>query len=257
MSLQANSLVFERGQARLLDGVNATFAAGRVSAIVGPNGAGKTTLLRLLSGELKPSCGSVLCNETPLASVSLEERAHLRAVMTQGSHIVFDFSVEEVLHMGWVQSSGPPLKEALEHIVHRCGIQNLLGRRFNTLSGGEQQRVQFARALLQLSPLEPATQPRFLLLDEPTASLDVAHELLVLSLAREATGAQIGMVVVLHDLNLAARFADEIFLLRRGALVRHGPPAEVLEAQLLSQVYATPMLVEHHETLQRITVHTN
>ena len=137
-----------------------------------------------------------------------------------------------------------------------CDIDDLRQRRVNTLSGGEQQRVHFARALLQLWPLIEAGDARYLLLDEPTASLDVAHELLVLKLARQAADAGLGVFVILHDINLAARFADEVVLLQSGRIVDIGAPEDVLTSCALSRVYKTKVLVEHHKMLNRLVIHT-
>ena len=159
--------------------------------------------------------------------------------------------------MGWVQADrwgSGVFAEAVRAVVEECDIADLVGRKFNTLSGGEQQRVQFARALLQIWQPEGSREPRYLLLDEPTSNLDLAHELLVLRLAQRATGEGVGVLVVLHDLNLAARFADDVVLLERGAVVAAGSPAAVLRADRLTQVYRTPVQVERHATLDRLVV---
>ncbi|MEM9620486.1 MAG: heme ABC transporter ATP-binding protein [Pseudomonadota bacterium] len=249
MSIRLSNVSYSQGTACLLDGVTTSFTAGQVSAIVGPNGAGKTTLMRLISGEMQGS-GEIFYHERNLRQLSLRAQAACRAVMTQSSQVVFDFSVEDILHMGWIQSDRLLLNETLSAVANRCGISSFLDRRFNSLSGGEQQRVQFARALLQLSPVAESNYPAFLLLDEPTASLDVAHEMMVLGLAKEAAAQGLGVVVILHDLNLASRFADNIYLMRDAQLIAAGPPEHILVADLLSEVYATPLMVEQHPQLQ-------
>lgn len=256
MSLTADGVSVFRGGRYLCCGVSATFSSGSVTAIVGPNGAGKTTFLRTLSGELNSDEGQVYLDDQPMSQISLPQRALLRAVMTQSNKIAFDFSVEEVLLMGWVRSSNELLHQQYSVVVDECRLEKLLSKPFNLLSGGEQQRVQFARALLQLCPLDVQKTPRYLLLDEPTASLDVGIELAVFESIRRIAQLNIGVIVVLHDLNLAARFADKVCLLDRGELVAFGDPCEVIESTLLSQVYATHMQVERHERLDRLVVHT-
>ncbi len=255
MNIEVENLSYAVGHKTLLRNVRTTFVPGQVCAVVGPNGAGKTSLLRVISGEVKVPSGRVRYGRRTLTRINLAQRALLRAVMTQSSRIVFDFSVAEVLQMGWVRPAGPLFKQQLQAVVDGCRISSLLSRRFNTLSGGEQQRVQFARAILQVCPIDPHPGPRYLLLDEPTASLDVAHELLVLRQVREAAAAGIGVVVVLHNLNLAGRFADRVLLMCDGALAAAGTPAEVFNNSLLSEVYATPMQVEYHQQLQRLMVY--
>jgi len=131
-----------------------------------------------------------------------------------------------------------------------------MGRKFNTLSGGEQQRVQFARALLQVGGLSKAADDRFLLLDEPTSNMDVAYELNLLNLAKEVRKTGVGVIVVLHDLNLAARFSDQIILMNSGLIVASGQPEEVLSDRILSDVYSTQLRVERHEELDRIVVYS-
>ncbi|MEM7099665.1 MAG: heme ABC transporter ATP-binding protein [Pseudomonadota bacterium] len=255
IGLDAEGVCFSHGAVSILNEVNGSFAPGTVTALIGPNGAGKSTLLRVLAGELKPSAGCVRMNGQSLDTLSSQELALKRSVMSQSSRIVFDFLVEEVLRMGWL-GSRQGLKQGLENVIVACEIEPLLGRTFNTLSGGEQQRIQFARALLQIRSDNATHDPNYLLLDEPTSNLDVAHELAVLRLAREVISDQVGVVVVLHDLNLASRFADQLMLLKNGQVQALGAPEEVLDSELLSQVYATPLRVERHNELNRLMIYS-
>lgn len=259
MTLCARDVSLRLGANTVLDGVSVAVAPGTFAALVGPNGAGKSSLLRVLSGDLAPSRGGVTLEGEPLALFDTRDLAQLRSVMGQSATIAFDFYVEEVLAMGWL-GSAIAYREALCDVVRRCALGGLLGRRFNTLSGGESQRVQFARALLQIWSGRPgaSTTPaaRYLLLDEPTASLDINHELALLRLARQACAQNIGVLAVLHDLNLAARFADRVALLDSGVIVANGVPDSVLTAERLSRVYATPVRVENHPRLERLVVYT-
>ena len=277
MTLRAENVSLRLGAHQALAAVSLAVAPGKVTALVGPNGAGKSSLLRVLSGEVAPSAGRVVLDSQPLHLFHALELARLRSLMGQSALIAFDFLVEEVLAMGWL---GRPadLQPALRNLVTRCGLGHLLGRPFNSLSGGERQRVQFARALLQIwrcgqAQAEPQARPdfpggydrpvagegreaRYLLLDEPTANLDLNHELLVLRLARCASEDNVGVLVVLHDLNLAARFADHAALLADGILVCAGAPDRVFTSETLSRVYATEVCVERHGRLGRLVVHT-
>ena len=256
MSYRLKQISFAIGSKYIVKDLEFSFKAGNLVSIIGPNGAGKTTLLKLMSGELRPSGGEIFLNDLAFSELSLKQRANKRAVMTQSSSVVFDFLVEEILEMGWVQGSSDDFVKACSDVVNSCGLDELMGRKFNTLSGGEQQRVQFARAMLQVGGLSKTAEDRFLLLDEPTSSMDVAYELNLLNLAKEVRKTGVGVIVVLHDLNLAARFSDQIILMNSGLIVASGQPEEVLSDRILSDVYSTQLRVERHEELDRIVVYS-
>ena len=256
MSYRLKQVSFAIGSKYIVKDLEFSFKAGDLVSIIGPNGAGKTTLLKLMSGELKPSAGQIFLNDFAFSELSLKERANKRAVMTQSSSVVFDFLVDEILEMGWVQGSSDDFSKTCSDVVNSCGLEELMGRKFNTLSGGEQQRVQFARALLQVGGLSKTADDRFLLLDEPTSNMDVAYELNLLNLAKEVRKTGVGVIVVLHDLNLAARFSDQIILMNSGLIVASGQPEEVLSDRILSDVYSTQLRVERHERLDRIVVYS-
>lgn len=231
------------GQARrVLDGIDFEAVAGQVVALVGPNGAGKSTLLAALAGELTPSAGSVELDGRPLAHWTTLDMARRRAVLPQTHTVGFPFTAREVVAMGrapWVRTERRELDE--EHIVAAMAatdIEHLATRAFPTLSGGERARVALARVLAQ----DTAT----LLLDEPTAALDLGHQEAVLRLAaaRAADGAAV--VVVLHDLGIAAAYADRVAVLDAGRIAADGPPREVLTTELLSRVYQHPVEVLDH-----------
>ena len=253
MTLRADRVALRFGAAEVLKDISLEVACGTVTALVGPNGAGKSSLLRVLSGEIVSP--GVTLDGTPLTRLDIQELARRRSVMTQATSMAFDFLVREVLAMGWVGDAGHPSTVALPEVAAACGICPLLDRRFNTLSGGERQRVHFARCWLQIWHPLGDNASRYLLLDEPTSSMDLRHELLVLRLARRASTADVGVLVVLHDLNLAARFADRVALMADGAMVAVGPPETVLTSATLSRVYRTPVCVERHAGLDRLVVH--
>ena len=150
--------------------------------------------------------------------------------------------------MGWLHNgqhySSDHFKTAVQQIVDQCNISSLINRRFNTLSGGEQKRVHFARALLQLWKCEDSLEAKYLMLDEPLANLDIRHELSLLAVIRKAAASGIGVLIVLHDLNLAAKFADKVAMLNQGRIVGLGVPEDVLTTQLLTSVYDVPVNVK-------------
>ena len=215
---------------------------GEVVALVGPNGAGKSTLLGVLSGDVTPSTGSVALGERDLGAYPARELARLRAVQLQKQGLAFGFRVEEVVRMGRSPWTRTPQEDDDDRVVaesmDRADVTHLAARLYPTLSGGEQARASFARLLAQATPV--------LMLDEPTAALDIRHQESLLTVAREAAQAGAAVVVVLHDLSLAAAYADRVCVLSRGSVRADGPPAQVLTSELLSEVYAHPVEVIEH-----------
>jgi iron complex transport system ATP-binding protein len=226
----------------LVEGIDLALVPGKLIAIVGPNGAGKSTLLRLLSGEIAPTAGSVELDGRPLQAYSPAELARRRAVVAQSTVLSFPFTVREVVLLGasvpgFVGASREAERMATACIA-RVGMDRLEHRLFTQLSGGERQRVQIARALLQLAVANlPADTSSALLLDEPTSSLDLAHQGVVLEEAQRQARNGLAVLSILHDLNLAAAFADELVLISAGRIAARGPASEVLRDDLLSRVY--------------------
>jgi iron complex transport system ATP-binding protein len=223
----------------VLEAVSLEVVAGEVLALVGPNGAGKSTLLAVLSGERRPDSGSVTVDGRALHEFSPLELARRRAVLTQDNAVSFPFRVREVLEMGrspWART--PELEHddlALAAASSQADVTHLLDRRFTELSGGERARVSLARVLAQSTGI--------VLLDEPTAALDLRHQEDVLGIARELAAAGRAVVVVLHDLSLAGAVADRVGLLSAGRLVALGTPREVLTASALGEVYGVEVEV--------------
>lgn len=227
------------GEARILADVDLEVRGGEVLAFVGPNGAGKSSLLGLLAGDLTPTEGEVLLDGRPVAGHRPAALARRRGVLLQEHRLSFPFTVLEVVRMGRAPWRGRPEEsrddELVELGLRTADVAHLAGRRFPSLSGGEKARTSFARVLAQ--------DPRLLLLDEPTAALDIAHQERTLAVARERAQVGDAVVVVLHDLSLAAAYADRMVLLSRGRVVADGPPARVLTAQRVSEVYEHPVEV--------------
>ncbi|KRF19124.1 hemin ABC transporter ATP-binding protein [Nocardioides sp. Soil797] len=243
MLLAGHSVSLAFGSAQILDGVDVEVRSGEILALVGPNGAGKSTLLGVLAGDHEPSSGEVTLRGKPLASCGAKEAARQRGVLMQKQALSFGFLVRDVVMMGrapWHRSPEAEFDETIvDASIKRADVEHLGSRNFPTLSGGEQARTAFARLLAQDTPV--------LMLDEPTAALDIHHQEQVLSVVREAADAGAAAVVVLHDLSLAAAYADQICVLAHGEVRAQGRPADVLTAELLSEVYAHPVQVLHHE----------
>jgi len=244
MILAADTLTVRAGGRTLLDRVSLGVAPGEVLALVGPNGAGKSTLLRALAGALRPAGGDVALAGKALRDWSPRALAQRRAVVSQRVALGFPMTVAAVVALGrlpWHATPGAARDAAaVQAAMRTAGIAHLSQRAYGTLSGGEQQRVQVARALAQI---DGAASPAVLLLDEPTASLDVAHGAALLHTARGLARAGTAVVIVLHDLNEAAFVADRVALLAAGCLVRVGTPHEVLAPAPLAAVYGLPFRV--------------
>ena len=223
----------DRGGATLLESVSMRVGAGELVALVGPNGAGKSTLLSVLASDVVPDRGRMLIGGSDAQRIGVRDLAQLRGVMPQSSAMTFPFTVDDVVRMGRAPWAGTPSAAEDDEVVAQAigdtDVRHLIGRIFTTLSGGEQARVMLARLLAQKTPV--------LLLDEPTASLDLQHQTLVLDELRRRADAGGVVIVVLHDLGLAATYADRLVVLDRGLVVVDAPPREALQAPLISQVY--------------------
>jgi len=241
VSLAAFALsVTGAGGATLLDDVSLAVGRGEVVALLGPNGAGKSTLLRALCGELSPAAGDVHLEGRSLSGWSPRERAARLGVLPQASRLVFPFTAEQVALLGRTphvaRRESARDREIAGLALRRAGVGALARRDYLRLSGGEQQCVQLARVLAQVWDA-PAQGSRYLLLDEPTASLDLRLQHALLGLTRQLAGQGFGLLVSLHDLNLAAQYADRIALLCGGRLLADGAPPQVLSAERIRRVW--------------------
>ncbi|MGW1779960.1 heme ABC transporter ATP-binding protein [Streptomyces sp. NPDC002143] len=237
---EADGLYVRLGGRDVLRGVDIGVRAGEVLALVGPNGAGKSTLLGALAADLPASEGVVRIQGRAAGEWSAPELALRRAVLPQAAVLSFPFVVEEVVRMGRAPHASSPAEDDLvvREAMAVTEVGAFAGRPFSALSGGERARVALARVLAQRTPL--------LLLDEPTAALDLKHQELVLRLCRERASAGDAVVVVLHDLGLAAAYAHRVAILCAGRVAADGPPGEVFTEGLLSEVYDQPVEVLAH-----------
>ncbi|MDG4764036.1 heme ABC transporter ATP-binding protein [Solwaraspora sp. WMMD406] len=243
--IEVGQLRVELGGRAVLDDVELVVHTGEVVALVGPNGAGKSTLLAAICGDVPLATGSVRVDGAAQSAWSPVELALRRAVLTQRSVLSFPFTVAEVVRMGRAPWAGLPAEDSDDRIVEEClhatDVARFARRTFTSLSGGEQARAALARVLAQRATA--------MLLDEPTAALDLHHQELVLRIARQRAAAGDAVVVVLHDLSLAGAYADRIALLSAGRLRAVGTPADVLTPTLLSEVYRHDIeVLAHPET---------
>lgn len=242
--LSLDSVSLRRGSRVVLDAVNVSISQGEVVAIVGPNGAGKSTLLGVAAGDLTPDSGTVRIGDHNVSTTSAPDLARLRSVLTQSNTVGFSFTAGETIAMGrapWAKTeTADEAAEAMDTAIEETGVREFLSREFlsrefHHLSGGEKARVSLARVLTQNTPL--------ILLDEPTAALDIRHQEDVMKICRHRAknGAAVG--IVLHDLSLAAAWSDRIIVLDHGRVAVSGKPDGVLQPELLSKIYGCPMQV--------------
>ncbi len=240
--MSARDVSIVRSKKTLLDEVSLDVHAGEIVALLGPNGAGKSTLLSLLSGDVAPDSGEVRFAGRNVHEWSLGDLSRRRSVLLQDNNLLFPFTVMQVVEMGRAPWRRTPLEDddnaAISEAIDAADIAHLASRRVPSLSGGERGRVAFARVM--------AGRTGVLMLDEPTAALDLKHQEAVLSLARSRAEAGDAVIVVLHDLNLAGVYADRVALLREGRIFACDTAARVLTAENISEVYDTPVEVIPH-----------
>lgn len=230
------------GPVTILDDVSAEFPAATVTALIGPNGAGKSTLLAVAAGTRRPDRGTVLLGGADIARLGVRELARRRAVMPQNTSVAFPFTVREVVAMGRAAQGGAGriYDEIIDDALDLAGVRQFAERPVGTLSGGEHQRVALARVVAQAAPVGDRS---VILLDEPTAAMDIAHAETTMALAQDLASRGAAVGVVLHDLDAAAAYGQRLILLDRGRVRAAGTVAEVCSAPLLSEVYRTPIEV--------------
>ena len=249
MSLSLKSVSLKLDNRQILKDVSLEINEGEIVSVIGPNGAGKSTLLNVLTGDISPDSGNTTYDNKQLNKISIQERAFTRSVMSQMQTLVFNFNVKDVIEMGWLQRGNSDFSSnfsmAFEAVTTECNVHNLVHRKFNSLSGGEQRRVHFARTLLQLWRPSQSNDPRYLLLDEPTANLDLSSEMLLMNILKARATSNVGILVILHDLNLASHFADKIAIMKDGEIKAFGKPEEIMTDDFLTSIYEVPIKVKY------------
>jgi len=235
--IRASDVTVVTSGVQILKGVSLVVNPGELLALVGPNGAGKSTLLSVLSGDVAPTSGSVTLGDAPISGFTHIELARRRSVLTQENQVSFSFTVQQVVEMGRAPWARTELADdddsAVASALAATDTAHLVGRHYTQLSGGEKARVSLARVLAQRADV--------VFLDEPTAALDLSHQEDVMHTAAALAAAGRTVVVVVHDLSLAAAYADRVAVIANGALDSTGTPSEVFTAERISRIYGLPV----------------
>ncbi|MGB1403876.1 MAG: heme ABC transporter ATP-binding protein [Porticoccaceae bacterium] len=257
MTMLADNISLHLSGFDLLRNISLEVEAGKVTAIVGPNGAGKSSLLKVLTGDMAPTRGQVQLNHRPLSHWLLLDRAQMLAVLPQHSLLNFPFTANEVVALGRIphQTGVITDTEIVAQALDLVDASYLQKRLYTQMSGGEKQRVQLARVLAQIwQPSDHGEQ--FLVLDEPTSAFDLSHQKLTLDIVRQLANRGVGVVMVLHDLNLAARCADNLVVFDGGVIAAQGQPEQVLTESLIDKVFGVKAIVSQHPQTHRPLVIT-
>lgn len=246
-AIRVQNLHLKLGNKTILRDVSAQFDYGELTILLGPNGTGKSSLLKVITQEL-PMQGYVFVNEKAVQAWPSRVLAKHMGVLPQSSNLVFNFTAQEVVELGGIalDNSQVKIQQLAQKNMQRTDTQHLATRTYPSLSGGEKQRVHLARVLTQL---EQSDERKVLLLDEPTAALDLSHQHQTLTLAKQLTEHGAAVVIVMHDLNLAAQYADRVMILNNGDIVANGSPWEVLTEHNIEQVYQCKTRVIAHPDL--------
>ena len=238
--LRTENISFSIGKKQILKNVSATFLPGEFNMILGPNGSGKSSFLKIFSGEINKFQGTVLYDDKKIKELRKEDLAKKRAVMSQQADLGFPLLVEEVVMMGrYPHFTFNPNKKDIticNEVIERMNLVEFKERNYLTLSGGEKQRVQYARVLAQVWE-KPTDGYRYLFLDEPLNSLDISYQHEFLQSAVELMKEHTVLIAVMHDINLAAHYADNLFFLKEGEMVVHGRPKDILTENIIEQVF--------------------
>ncbi|MEM7575567.1 MAG: heme ABC transporter ATP-binding protein [Bacteroidota bacterium] len=252
--IRVQDLSFKRGGKEILSKLNFQAAAGEISVILGKNGAGKSTVLNCLCGNFNDYEGTINWDGQDLKNFSLKEQAKRRAVLAQSMELSFQLSVYDVIEMGcygqYDRFSSKERRQLIEEVANQFQLSSFLDRDFLSLSGGEKKRVLLAKCLIQLKVGAITEKRQYLLLDEPTAALDLEQQNLLLQFIKELVRKEgLGVIAVLHDLNLAAQLADQLILLKQGKVHTCGSPEQVLQPAIIQDVFDIDCLIQRHPSL--------
>ena len=247
MSFDLTDIALAMGNKTLVSGINLRLNPGEVLAVLGPNGAGKSSLFKVMAGEYRHYSGIMHLNQRAYSDWQPNQIAQMLGVLPQASHLAFAFSAFEVVMLGRLPHSTGRVRdrEIAYAAMRQLDVTHLADSLYPSLSGGEKQRLQLARVLCQIWEESPLGS-RYLLLDEPTSALDLAHQHQTLEIARKLAEEGVGVLAILHDLNLAAQYADKILLLGAGEIVAQGKVAETLTAEQIGALYGIEVAIIPH-----------
>ncbi len=236
--IKAEKLSFNLGCKKLVDQVDLEIRPGELLAVVGPNGAGKSSLLKVLTGEHEHQQGTISINNKNMRHYKRDELARTRSVVNQHTEVSFPFSLRNIIAMGRHphRSNQDVDNQVIDEAMRMAEVREFTDRIFNTLSGGEQQRGQMARAIAQILPIGSDSK-RYILLDEPISNMDLSHQHGTLNYLKKLTEQQVGVLIVIHDLNLASLYADRIAVMHKAKLKLVGTPSEIITTELLENVF--------------------
>jgi iron complex transport system ATP-binding protein len=259
--LKTENIYYSIGKKLILNGINAEFSPGQFNMILGPNGSGKSSFLKIFSGEINDYDGAVLYNGDNISKIKKEELAKHRAVMSQQPELSFPLTVDEVVMMGryphFIFNPGKKDEDICNEVMERMNLTSFKERNYLTLSGGEKQRVQYARVLAQIWE-KPKKHTRYLFLDEPLTSLDINYQQEFLQIALEFTKDDTVLIAIMHDINLAIQYADNLVFLKEGGLVAFGKPKEIINESLIKKVFnVQSTIVENPVTGNPLVVYKN
>ncbi len=242
---EAIDISFKAGDRHILRNVNLSIEPGQFTAVVGPNGAGKSSLLKIMSNEQRRYSGKVMVNGSLIGDYNARELSRIRAVMAQHSNLQFAFTAREVVELARHahMTTRSENNRILEEVIDLTGIGHFAERNYLTLSGGEKQRVQLARILAQV--WDETVFPKYILLDEPTSSMDIAQQQYMFSIVKQICSRNIGVLAIVHDLNLAAQYADHICMLSGGEVVSSGATLEVFTKPNIEETFCCKVNIYH------------
>lgn len=248
--ISVSNVTYQVGKKKIVDNISFKATQGEVMAVIGANGAGKSTLFKLLCREIFPSSGQIFFKDRELGSYSLKQMALMRSVLTQHHTISLSFTVKELVLMGrYPHFDSQPTPHDIDMVnqaMQASGITHLADRTYETLSGGEQQRVQLARVIAQIKDIKGA----WLFLDEPTNGLDLLHQQQLLIQARSMADEGYGVICILHDINLASAYADQIMILKNGKQLAFGAPDEVISCENIHDAFGIKVQLMKNENFK-------
>ncbi|MBO9700713.1 MAG: heme ABC transporter ATP-binding protein [Sporocytophaga sp.] len=249
--LKVHNVSYEAAGKKILQDVSLSLESGKLNLILGPNGAGKSTLVKIFSGFIKPTTGEVSIGNQALKTYVNNDLAKMRAVLSQQIELPFSLKVWDVVMMGrYPHFHSKATKrdfQVCEELMKFFELYELAERNYHTLSGGEKQRVQFVRVMSQIDLLSEDSSVKYLILDEPLTYLDIYYQWHFMTKLREILRPNLVIVGVVHDLNLAAQFADNLILMKNGKIVMQGPPDVAITSETLYDLYKVKVKVKHQD----------